>query len=512
MCSLLSTLFVVSAVLFQESCQASIKVDPATLPTFLTSSQMFKVTEKDTVILPCEVSNPGPYVLAWKKGIAVLSAGNVKVSPDPRISLVDGYSLEIKEVTPQDGGDYVCQIGTLEPREITHTVEILVPPRINYVSSNGRVEVKKGSSVRLECRANGNPPPKITWSRKNNVLPSGDQTLVTPVLTLDKVDRHQAGVYKCTASNGVGQDVTQDINLHVLYPPEISVEKPLVHSGEGQEAQLVCIVHGENQPEVLWYRDTMQLDTTERRIMESRGSRHTLLIRKVHRSDFGNYTCVADNQLGKTRKSVQLTGKPNPAKFNSATRGNWRDSYNISWAVESYSPIEEYKLLFRELPDNPGSDDGHPQPLHHQSQRKFNPGRENRTHGAVYYNVGNGYGRQIIDRRADWRNVILPATTAASSGFQSMSYVIRGLVPGQSYEAKVQARNKFGWSPVSEAFTFQTTDTELTFPERPQTPRHVFEENDLNGFGIRIYRSSASLLSTEAVIVCVAFRFFGFFN
>lgn len=64
-------------------------------------------------------------MLAWKKGIAVLSAGNVKVSPDPRINLVNGYSLEIKEAGPQDAGDYVCQIGTLEPREITHTVEIL---------------------------------------------------------------------------------------------------------------------------------------------------------------------------------------------------------------------------------------------------------------------------------------------------------------------------------------------------------------------------------------------------
>jgi hypothetical protein len=60
-------------------------------------------------------------VLVWKKGIAVLSAGNVKVSPDPRISLVNGYGLEIKEASPQDAGDYVCQIGTLEPREITHT-------------------------------------------------------------------------------------------------------------------------------------------------------------------------------------------------------------------------------------------------------------------------------------------------------------------------------------------------------------------------------------------------------
>ncbi|KAL3275799.1 hypothetical protein HHI36_020543 [Cryptolaemus montrouzieri] len=199
-----------------RSSQATIKVDPATLPTFLTSSQVFKVTDKDTVVLPCEVSNLGTYIMVWKKGNAVLSAGNIKVSPDPRISLIQSYSLEIKEASPQDAGDYVCQIGTIEPREITHTVEILVPPRIFFVSSNGRAEVKKGSSVRLECKASGNPVPKITWSRKNNLLPGGEQTAVTTVLNLENVDRHQAGVYQCTASNGVGEDVTQQIVLHVL--------------------------------------------------------------------------------------------------------------------------------------------------------------------------------------------------------------------------------------------------------------------------------------------------------
>lgn len=40
------------------------------------------------------------------------------------------------------------------------------------------------------------------------------------------------------------------IYLFVSDPPEISVERPVVHSGEGFEAQLVCIVHGESQPEV----------------------------------------------------------------------------------------------------------------------------------------------------------------------------------------------------------------------------------------------------------------------
>lgn len=63
--------------------------------------------------------------MAWKRGIAILSAGAVRVSPDERIRLVNGYSLQIRNSSPQDAGDYICQIATLEPREITHTVEIL---------------------------------------------------------------------------------------------------------------------------------------------------------------------------------------------------------------------------------------------------------------------------------------------------------------------------------------------------------------------------------------------------
>lgn len=63
--------------------------------------------------------------MAWKRGIAILSAGAVKVSPDPRLRLVNKYNLQIRDAGPTDAGDYICQIATLEPIEITHTVEIL---------------------------------------------------------------------------------------------------------------------------------------------------------------------------------------------------------------------------------------------------------------------------------------------------------------------------------------------------------------------------------------------------
>lgn len=124
-------------------------------------------------------------MLAWKRGNAVLTAGNVKVTMNPRIRLIpvhelpdiassykspSGYNLELRDVRVTDAGDYACQIGTLEPQEIVHKLEVLVPPKINYISPSGlRLDIQKGAPVRLECRAAGNPEPKIYWSRKVRV-------------------------------------------------------------------------------------------------------------------------------------------------------------------------------------------------------------------------------------------------------------------------------------------------------------------------------------------------------
>ena len=119
----------------------------------------------------------------------MLTAANVKVTVNPRIRLIPvhelpeltstsgssktsstttttGYNLELRDVRVSDAGDYACQIGTLEAREIIHKLEVLVPPKIDYISPGGRLDVAKGAQIRLECRGTGNPTPKIYWSRK----------------------------------------------------------------------------------------------------------------------------------------------------------------------------------------------------------------------------------------------------------------------------------------------------------------------------------------------------------
>uniref|UniRef100_A0A1B0D940 Uncharacterized protein n=1 Tax=Phlebotomus papatasi TaxID=29031 RepID=A0A1B0D940_PHLPP len=180
--------------------------------------------------------------------------------------------------------------------------------------------------------------------------------------------------------------------------------------------------------QVTWFKETMQLDTTERHIMENRGSRHTLIIRKVHLQDFGNYSCVAENPLGKARQTLALSGKPNTAIFRSAPISQYKDRYNISWTVDSHSPVEEFKLFFRRVPQGHEIDNSieQSQPLQHQ--------------GVIYSQRGYSTGHHWLPPRSEWRDVVLPAIPLSHHFTQGKSYMIRNLDPNQQYEAKVQAR------------------------------------------------------------------------
>ena len=86
------------------------------------------------------------------------------------------------------------------------------------------------------------------------------------------------------------------------------MDKSWVHGGVGYESVISCIVHGDPQPNVLWYRETMLLDRNNNRMMEQFGIRHRLVIARVSEKDFGNYSCLAENNLGKSRGYIELSG------------------------------------------------------------------------------------------------------------------------------------------------------------------------------------------------------------
>lgn len=66
----------------------------------------------------------GTFVVVWKKGASLLSAGQQKITRDTRVSL-HGYNLEIRDIKSSDQGDYTCQLGDGADGDLIHTIEIL---------------------------------------------------------------------------------------------------------------------------------------------------------------------------------------------------------------------------------------------------------------------------------------------------------------------------------------------------------------------------------------------------
>ena len=60
----------------------------------------------------------------------------------------------------------------------------------------------------LNCSANGNPPPVISWTRV-----SDNSAVVFP---LTNIGLQHEGPYRCTANNSVENAVTRDVSIAVL--------------------------------------------------------------------------------------------------------------------------------------------------------------------------------------------------------------------------------------------------------------------------------------------------------
>lgn len=60
-------------------------------------------------------------------------------------------------------------------------------------------------------------------------------------------------------------------------------------------------------------------------------------------------SCVADNSLGRTKKYIEVSGRPGPTEFLSSQYSSHLDRYNLTFKIESLPDLDEIKLLYRKL-------------------------------------------------------------------------------------------------------------------------------------------------------------------
>ena len=87
------------------------------------------------------------------------------------------------------------------------------PPEFNSFSSDV-VVVEGDPSVTLECTADGEPTPNITWTK---VYTNGNDSgvLETKNQFVLETNRNNSGTYRCTAYNGIGTAPNRTVKVEV---------------------------------------------------------------------------------------------------------------------------------------------------------------------------------------------------------------------------------------------------------------------------------------------------------
>ena len=88
--------------------------------------------------------------------------------------------------------------------------------------------------------------------------------------------------------------------------PEISKTLEGLTTVEGQDVIFSCEVEGNPSPNVTWTKNEQRLNFTanSRLAASSTNNNHTLTITDVHRSDAGQYKCVANNSVNTSISSA----------------------------------------------------------------------------------------------------------------------------------------------------------------------------------------------------------------
>ncbi|XP_034088618.1 LOW QUALITY PROTEIN: roundabout homolog 1 [Gymnodraco acuticeps] len=158
-----------------------------------------EVAEGEVAVLNCAppVGHPEPNVMWKKDGLHINST-------DHHYTELSG-KLIIAPAERNHSGAYVCVARNTAGVRESRAARLSVLAKPVLVLGPGDVSVRTGQSAQFYCRAKGDPPPSVAWSREQGPLPNG-RYLINPDQTLQihYVTAEDAGKYTCTAVNDVG--------------------------------------------------------------------------------------------------------------------------------------------------------------------------------------------------------------------------------------------------------------------------------------------------------------------
>ncbi|XP_061252377.1 contactin-3 isoform X3 [Bos javanicus] len=221
--------------------------------------------------------------------------------------------LYIAKVEPSDVGNYTCVVTST----VTNA-RVLGSPTPLVLRSDGvmgeyepKIEVQfpetlpaaKGSTVKLECFALGNPVPQINW-RRSDGLPFSSKIKLrkfSGVLEIPNFQQEDSGSYECIAENSRGKNVARGRLTYYAKPHWVQLIKDVELAVE-DSLYWECRASGKPKPSYRWLKNGEAL-VLEERIQIENGA---LTISNLNVTDSGMFQCIAENKHGLVYSSAEL--------------------------------------------------------------------------------------------------------------------------------------------------------------------------------------------------------------
>uniref|UniRef100_A0A8D0P2M9 Hemicentin-1 n=1 Tax=Sus scrofa TaxID=9823 RepID=A0A8D0P2M9_PIG len=265
---------------------------------------------KDVIIsnpisLYCETNAAPPPTLTWYKD------GHPLTSSDRVLILPGGRVLQIPRARVEDAGRYVCvAVNEAGEDSLQYDVRVLLPPVIKGANTDvpEEVTVLVNKSALMECFSSGSPTPRNSWQKDGQPLLEDEyHTFLSNrrILQILNVQITDIGRYVCIAENTAGS-AKKYFNLNVHVPPSVLGPNPEnLTVVVNNFISLTCEVSGFPPPDLSWLKNEQPIKLNTNALIVPGG--RTLQIIRAKVSDGGEYTCIAINQAGESKKKISLT-------------------------------------------------------------------------------------------------------------------------------------------------------------------------------------------------------------
>nr|XP_050846238.1 neogenin isoform X6 [Vespula vulgaris] len=300
----------------------------------LASLPGFEKEPQDTMVYPGQIAYLSCTLPASSSLLKIqwLKDERPMVLDENRMTIMPSGALEIDDVQIQDVGSYRCNASGYGQYRLSNKAQLgLLTSDIDqgssppiFIAQPSQQVAVEGSTVTLECAANGYPKPTIFWLKDGVSIDLGSfdsryRKIAASSLMITDLKEADHGSYQCRAENEV-ETLDSVAEIIVQVPPKFIKKPEDKVASESQDLEFECEIYGKPEPKVTWLKNGERITVNEYwQIING----NNLRINGLLAIDAGIFQCIGINPAGSVQASARLTiNQPNDTESIESIEGS----------------------------------------------------------------------------------------------------------------------------------------------------------------------------------------------